>query len=77
MMFYKYTSNTEDFLKSERSGGYFREYLDNYPEGELAAFTISKCEKDSTQLVGRFYYYGLKGSSNGIRETDTIIFKCN
>ena len=27
-MFYRYTSNTKDFIKSERPGGYFREYLD-------------------------------------------------
>ncbi|GAA5092348.1 hypothetical protein GCM10023210_21130 [Chryseobacterium ginsengisoli] len=76
MDFYNYTSNTEDFIEEERPGGYFREYLDYYPEDELAAFIISKCKNDTLKKVGRFHFYGLKGSNDGQKEIDTIIYKC-
>ena len=46
-MFYRYTGNTKDFIKSERPGGYFREYLDYYPQDELAVFLVSKCKIDT------------------------------
>ncbi|OXA91701.1 hypothetical protein [Flavobacterium hibernum] len=76
-LFYRYTFNTEDFLISKRPGGYSRKYLDNYPEDELAAFFISKCKNDTTKLVGRFHFYGLKGLDNDVEQIDTLIYKCN
>ncbi|GAA5092365.1 hypothetical protein GCM10023210_21170 [Chryseobacterium ginsengisoli] len=75
-MFYKYSSNTKDFIENERPGGYFREYLDHYREDQFATFTIEQCEIDSTKLLGRLYFYGLKGSDDGQKEIDTLIYKC-
>ncbi|MDR3025154.1 hypothetical protein [Chryseobacterium sp.] len=59
-MFYKYSSNTKSFLDDERPGGYFRGCLDQYAEDQFATFTIEPCEMDSTKLLGRLYFYGLK-----------------
>ncbi|MFV0305819.1 MAG: hypothetical protein ACK5IC_10110 [Moheibacter sp.] len=75
-MFYKYSSNTEDFIYEKRPGGYFREYLDYYPEDELATFIISKCKNDTLRKVGRIHFYGLKGSDDGQKEIDTLIYNC-
>lgn len=76
-IFYKYSSNTKDFIENERPRGYFREYLDHYREDQYATFTIEQCKIDSTKLLGRLYFYGLKGSDDGQKEIDTLIYKCN
>jgi hypothetical protein len=75
-MFYKYSSNTKPFIDNERPGGYFREYLDYYPEDEFATFTLDQCKEDTTKLLGKLYFYGLRGSNEGQNEVDTIIYKC-
>lgn len=76
--FYKYTDGTSYFLNNkEDSGGFSSEELMDFQEDEIANFIITKCKSDTTKLVGRFHYYGLKGSSNGIREIDTLIYHCN
>ena len=36
--------------------------LDDYPEDELASFIITRCETDTTKLVGNFIFYGLRGA---------------
>ena len=35
---------------------------------------ISKCETDTTKLIGEFYYYGI---NYDLTQVDTIIYKCN
>ena len=75
-MFYRYTGNTKDFIKSERPGGYFREYLDYYPQDELAVFLVSKCKTDTTKLVGKLIFYGNDGSEYGLTKIDTLIYHC-
>jgi hypothetical protein len=75
--FYKYSSNTQSFIEQERPGRYFREYIDYYAEDELATFIVSKCKNDTLKRVGRLYFYGLKGSENGQKEIDTLLYKCN
>ena len=75
---YKYTANTKYFIKNrDDPGGFSSEELSNYPEDELATFIISKCVIDTTKKVGELFFYGLKGSEDGMRETDTLIYKCN
>ena len=75
-MFYRYTGNTKDFIKSERPSGYFREYLDYYPQDELAVFLVSKCKTDTTKLVGKLIFYGNDGSEYGLTKIDTLIYHC-
>jgi hypothetical protein len=76
--FYRYSSNTKYFLESkEDPGGFSSEELDNYPEDEIANFFILNCKNDSTKLVGRFHFYGLKGADDGVDQIDTLIYKCN
>lgn len=77
--FYRYTTDTKFFLKNREdiSGGVSNHELNDYPEDELAYYLISKCENDSTQLVGKFHFYGLRGSINGQNKSDTLIYKCN
>ena len=75
--FYKYTSNTSYFLNHrEDSGGFSSEELGNYPKEKIAVFIISKCEKDSTKIIGELFFYGLKGSENGQNRVDTLMYKC-
>lgn len=77
--FFKYNSDTEYFLRNgeEYSGGFhYTKTLDDYPDDEIAAFIIAKCENDTTKLVGRLLFYGIEGSSKGIRTIDTLIYNC-
>jgi len=75
--FYRYSSETKYFLgNKEDPGGFSSEELDNYPEYEIANFFILNCKNDSTKLVGRFHFYGLKGSDDGQKEIDTLIYRC-
>ncbi len=75
--FYRYSSETKYFLgNKEDPGGFSSEELDNYPEDEIANFFILNCKNDSTKLVGRFHFYGLKGSDDGQKEIDTLIYRC-
>lgn len=72
---YKYTSNTEYFLENEEDDGgptsmYF---LSDCENDQIAYFTFSKCENDTTKLAGRFHYYGI---NHNVSEIDTIIYKC-
>ncbi|WBX77465.1 hypothetical protein PG911_04145 [Tenacibaculum ovolyticum] len=80
--FYKYTvyndaldmhNGTSHFIDNlPDPGGFSSEELSDYREDEIASFTISECENDTTKLVGRFYFY----NNIGIRETDTLLYKC-
>lgn len=68
--FYKYTSNSSYFIDHVPEPGGFSSY-DFKPEEKLAVFSISKCKKDSTKLVGQLYFY--KDDFSG---ADTLIYKC-
>lgn len=76
--FYNYNRKTSYFLENEEdnTGGFSQNSLDQYPEYEIAAFTINKCEKDTTKLVGRLYFYGNAGLKGGKKEIDTLIYHC-
>ena len=75
IMFYRYNSDTKYFLDHEEDpGGFSSEELINYPDDDLATFTVSKCKNDTTKLVGRFRFYG---NTSNLSQLDTIIYKCN
>ena len=73
--FYRYTSNTRYFLNHKEES---TNMLDDYPEDELASFIITRCETDTTKLVGNFIFYGLRGAEKNIfkAKRDTIIYEC-
>ena len=75
--FYKYTWDTSYFIenKEDTDGGFSDNSLFDYPEDKIATFFISKCEKDSTKLVGELYFYGNAGFSSKV-EIDTLIYHC-
>ena len=73
--FYRYTLNTRYFLNHKEES---TNMLDDYPEDELASFIITRCETDTTKLVGNFIFYGLRGAEKNIfkAKRDTIIYEC-
>ena len=75
--FYRYTSDTKYFIENrgDNTGVFSQNALYDYPEDDIATFFISKCEKDSTKLVGELYFYGNAGFSSK-REIDTLIYHC-
>ena len=75
--FYRYTSNTKYFIENEGddTGGFSQNSITDYIEENMAVFEISKCEKDSTKLVGKLYFYGNAGFSSKV-EIDTLIYHC-
>ena len=75
--FYRYTSDTKYFIENEGddTGGFSQNSITDYTEENIATFFISKCEKDSTKLVGELYFYGNAGFSSK-REIDTLIYHC-
>jgi hypothetical protein len=77
--FYKYTWGTSYFLENEEDDGgpTSLHFLDNYNDDNLASFFLSKCENDTTKLVGKYHFYGLKGLYDGVDQTDTLLYKCN
>ena len=77
IFFYRYTWDTSYFIenKEDTDGGFSDNSLFDYPEDKIATFFISKCEKDSTKLVGELYFYGHAGFSSK-REIDTLIYHC-
>ena len=76
--FYRYTSNTKYFIENEGddTGGFSQNSITDYIEENMAVFEISKCEKDSTKLVGELYFYGNAGFEDSITEIDTLIYHC-
>lgn len=74
--FYKYTLDMGYFIENEEYDGFGAKVLSTHNDDLLGAFIISKCEKDSTKLVGELFYYGLKGSDDGQKEIDTLIYNC-
>ena len=77
IFFYRYTWDTSYFIenKEDTDGGFSDNSLFDYPEDKIATFFISKCEKDSTKLVGELYFYGNAGFSSKV-EIDTLIYHC-
>ena len=75
--FYRYTSDTKYFIENEGddTGGFSQNSITDYTEDDIATFFISKCEKDTTKLVGELYFYGNAGFSSK-REIDTLIYYC-
>lgn len=70
--FYKYTWNTKYFINNlPDPGGFSSEELDNYPQDNIGSFIISKCENDTTKLVGELIL-----AKNPFK-ADTIIYKCD
>ena len=78
IFFYRYTWDTSYFIenKEDTDGGFSDNALYDYPEDDIATFFISKCEKDSTKLVGELYFYGNAGLEGSKREIDTLIYHC-
>ena len=78
IFFYRYTWDTSYFIenKEDTDGGFSDNSLFDYPEDKIATFFISKCEKDSTKLVGELYFYGNAGFEDSITEIDTLIYHC-
>ena len=76
--FYRYTSDTKYFIENEGddTGGFSQNSITDYIEENMAVFEISKCEKDSTKLVGELYFYGNAGFEDSITEIDTLIYHC-
>lgn len=77
--FYNYTPETKYFVENEPdySGGWSGREITDYMEDYFASLQISKCETDSTKLVGELFFYGLKGGADGVGEIDTLIYYCN
>ena len=74
-IFYRYTPETQYFLDNlPDPGGFSSNELENVENQRLAVFDISKCETDTTKLIGEFYYYGI---NYDLTQVDTIIYKCN
>ena len=75
--FYRYTSDKKYFIENEGddTGGFSQNSITDYTEENIATFFISKCEKDTTKLVGKLYFYGNAGFSSKV-EIDTLIYHC-
>ena len=74
-IFYKYTADTKYFIDHLPDPGGFSSYeLEDVENQRLAVFDISKCETDTTNLIGEFYYYGI---NYNLLQIDTLIYKCN
>ena len=75
--FYRYTSDTKYFIENEGddTGGFSQNSITDYIEENMAVFEISKCEKDSTKLVGELYFCGNTDFSHKT-EIDTLIYHC-
>ena len=75
--FYRYTSDTKYFIENEGddTGGFSQNSITDYIEENMAVFEISKCEKDSTKLVGELYFCCNAGFSRKT-EIDTLIYHC-
>ena len=75
--FYRYTSDTKYFIENEGddTGGFSQNSITDYIEENMAVFEISKCEKDSTKLVGELYFCGNADFSHKT-EIDTLIYHC-
>jgi lipoprotein len=56
--FYRYTSDTKYFIENEgdNTGGFSQNSIIDYSDEEIASFVISKCEKDTTKLVGKLFF---------------------
>lgn len=76
--FYIYTSNTKYFLDHEEddpSGlSLGEEQLSFYDDDRIAVFSIGKCKKDTTKLVGELRFFNEYGN---FYKPDTLIYKCN
>ena len=74
--FYRYTSDTKYFIENEGddTGGFSQNSIIDYSDEEIASFVISKCEKDTTKLVGKLFFYNMKGKSP--YKPDTLIYHC-
>ena len=77
IFFYRYTWDTSYFIENEGddTGGFSQNSITDYTEDDIATFFISKCEKDTTKLVGKLYFYGNAGFSSKV-EIDTLIYHC-
>lgn len=75
VVFYRYTNKTRYFINNneDRGGPTSEFFLSDYINQEIASFIISKCEKDTTKLVGKLYFSGSKLYTNKI---DTLIYHC-
>ena len=56
--FYRYTSDTKYFIENrgDNTGGFSQNSIIDYSDEEIASFVISKCEKDTTKLVGKLFF---------------------
>ena len=73
--FYKYTYNTKYFINNlPDPGGFSSEELINYPEDNISNFIVTKCDNDTTKLVGELRFYNQWGNHF---KPDTIIYKCD
>jgi hypothetical protein len=68
--FYRYTFNSSYFINHIPDPGGFSSY-DFKDKERLAVFSISKCKRDSTKLVGQLYFY-----KDNFFQADTLIYKC-
>ena len=61
--FYRYTSDTKYFIENreDNTGGFSQNSIIDYSDEEIASFVISKSEKDTTKLVGKLFFYNMKG----------------
>ena len=74
--FYRYTSDTKYFIENrgDNTGGFSQNSIIDYSDEEIASFVISKCEKDTTKLVGKLFFYNMKGKNP--YKPDTLIYHC-
>ena len=74
--FYRYTSDTKSFIENEGddTGGFSQNSITDYIEENMAVFEISKCEKDTIKLVGKLFFYNMKGKNP--YKPDTLIYHC-
>ena len=74
--FYKYTWDTSYFVenKEDTDGGFSDNALYDYPEDDIAIFDVYKCRQDTTKLVGKLFFYNMKGKNP--YKPDTLIYHC-
>ena len=74
--FYRYTSDTKYFIENrgDNTGGFSQNSIIDYSDEEIASFVISKSEKDTTKLVGKLFFYNMKGKNP--YKPDTLIYHC-
>ena len=74
--FYRYTSDTKYFIENEgdNTGRFSQNSIIDYSDEEIASFVIYKCEKDTTKLVGKLFFYNMKGKNP--YKPDTLIYHC-